>query len=90
MCAVCGGGDQWIKTVRDGEDKTFPVCDPCYLVYRAELVIVPGPIVVWGKCLSCGSWVNPRELVDAKPGAAGKGDASGGTCRDCYFGEGAG
>jgi hypothetical protein len=83
MCSVCGGGDAWIKTVRDGEGNTFPVCDPCYLVYQAEVVIVPGPIVVWGRCLSCGEWKNPRELVDMKQGAAGRGDAPGGTCTLC-------
>jgi hypothetical protein len=82
-CRFCGGGDRWIKTVRDGEGDAFPICDPCYLVYRAELVIVPGPVVVWGKCLSCGEWVNPRELEDLKPGAAGRGDAPGGTCTLC-------
>jgi hypothetical protein len=82
-CRFCGGGDQWSKTVRDGEGDTFPICNPCYKHRRPELVIVPGPIVVWGKCLSCGEWVNPRELEDLKPGAAGKGDAPGGTCVDC-------
>jgi hypothetical protein len=83
MCAFCGGGDAWIKTVRDGEGKSFPICDPCYLAHRAELVVVPGPVVVWGKCLSCGEWMNPRKLEDVKPGAAGKGDAPGGICNGC-------
>jgi hypothetical protein len=83
-CRFCGGGDAWIKTVRDEEGNTFPICDPCYLVYRAELVIVPGPVCVHGKCLSCGTWMNARELVDVKPGAAGKGDAPGGTCIGCH------
>jgi hypothetical protein len=47
-------------------------------------MIVPGPVCVHGKCLSCGEWMNPRELVDVKPGAAGKGDAPGGTCIGCH------
>lgn len=84
-CALCSGGDQWIKTVtvRYGEGETFPVCDPCYLVYPAELVIVPGPVVVWARCLSCGEWRNPREFAELRPGAAGRGDAPGGTCTLC-------
>jgi len=44
--------------------------------------------VVWGKCLSGGSWKNLRELVDIKPGAAGKGDAPGDACDSCYVEEG--
>jgi hypothetical protein len=83
MCGVCGGGDAWIKTVRDGEGNTFPICNDCYESASTALVIVPGPVVVWGKCLSCGEWKNPRDLADLKPGAAGKGDAPGGTCVDC-------
>jgi hypothetical protein len=83
-CPLCAARiDRWSKTVRDGEGKTFPVCDACWEADRSGLVIVPGPIVVWGKCLSCGEWKNPRDLVDVKPGAAGKGVAPGGTCRMC-------
>ena len=74
-CPLCGARiDGWCKTVRDREGD------------RSGLVIVPGPVVVWGKCLLCGSWENPRELVDVKPGAAGRGDAPGGTCGSCATG----
>jgi hypothetical protein len=76
MCRFCGGGDRWIQTVRTFSGEIERCCDPCYLVYRAELVIVPAPVVVWGTCLSCGSLKDPRELMDVKAGAAGRGDAA--------------
>jgi hypothetical protein len=86
-CPLCGSPiDPWTKTARDREGQTFPVCDPCWESDRSGLVIVPGPVVVWGKCLTCGEWKNPRCLVDVKPGAAGKGDAPGGTCVGCHGG----
>jgi hypothetical protein len=44
---------------------------------------VPGPVVLWGRCLSCGEWKNPRDLVDVSHGAAAKGVAPGGTCTMC-------
>jgi hypothetical protein len=83
-CRLCGGGDAWIKTCRTLDGEIVHCCDPCYEALRQVLMIVPGPVCVHGKCLSCGEWMNPRELVDVKPGAAGKGDAPGGTCIGCH------
>jgi len=63
-CRLCGGGDQWIKTVRDGAGDTFSACDPCYLASDPDsLVIVPGPMSVTGRCDECDRFLNPRELV---------------------------
>jgi hypothetical protein len=83
MCRFCGLGDQWIKTCRTLTGDIVRCCNECYEALRRVLVIVPGPIVVWGKCSSCSEWKNPRELEDLKPGAAGRGDAPGGTCTLC-------
>ena len=62
-CRLCGGGDRWIKTVRDGEGDTFPACDPCWLANRDGLVIVPGPVTVTARCDECLEFMNPRELA---------------------------
>lgn len=80
-CRFCGGGDQWIKTVRDGEGQTFLSCDPCYAANRDDLVIVPGMATVAGRCDGCGRYFNPRDLSDLRPGAR-KG-AYGGKCKEC-------
>ena len=63
VCHLCGGGDRWIKTVRDGEGGTFPACDPCWLANRDGLVIVPGPFTVTARCDECDGFMNPRELA---------------------------
>ncbi len=79
-CCLCGG-DEWIKTVRDGEGRTFPVCDPCYLASDPDpLVIVPGPISVTGRCDRCDRFLNPRELAVRR--ALVK-EVYRGTCEDC-------
>jgi hypothetical protein len=83
MCRFCGEGDAWIKTVRTLSGDVVRCCDPCYGSLRKVLTIVPGPVVLWGRCLSCGEWKNPRDLVDVSHGAAAKGVAPGGTCTMC-------
>ncbi len=63
-CCLFGGGDSWIKTVRDGEGNTFPACDPCWLAADpGSLVIVPGHTSVTGRCDVCDEFLNPRELA---------------------------
>ena len=41
-CELCGGGDGWIKTCRTKDGSRIRVCDPCWEVLSARLVIVPG------------------------------------------------
>ena len=84
-CDGCGVTAPALKFVvcRDDRDRRGTLCDPCWLPLADRLWIVPGPRVVWGRCLRCGEWVSLRELRDAKPGGAGKGDAPSGTCSEC-------
>ena len=84
-CHECGFEAVVLKTVRlrkDDYKQQFAVCNGCWLPIRELVWIIPGP-VAWGKCLSCGEWPSLRDLVDVKPGAAGRGDAPGGTCVVC-------
>jgi hypothetical protein len=82
-CVLCGGGDQWDKTVRDGEGDTFPICDWCWQADRSGLVIVPGPVVVAARCDRCGGYFNPREIAPTTLRPAARKDAFGGVCRGC-------
>jgi hypothetical protein len=84
-CAGCGDAATVLKTVvcRTDRERRGVLCTSCWLPLRDRLWIIPGSVVVWGKCLSHGSWVSLRDLVDVKPGAAGKGVAPGGTCTMC-------
>jgi hypothetical protein len=65
MCRFCGEGDAWIKTVRTLSGDVVRCCDPCYGSLRKVLTIVPGPVVVWGRCQGCSSW---RNLYDVRLG----------------------
>ncbi len=85
-CAFCGGGDGWIKTCLAG-DSRLRVCDPCWEVLGPWLVVVPGDEVVTARCDGCGTYSNPREMAEVRPG--GRKDAYAGTCSTCA-GEGAG
>ena len=89
-CALCGGGDRWIKNCIKVEDRapgwdwwprSFRCCDPCYESRRPELLIVPGPFSVTAKCTRCGVFGNPRDFTDLR--SAYWKEAYGGTCTMC-------
>jgi len=85
-CGVCGRGQQAMKTVRARTGGVrYTLCDPCWRPISATVWIVPGPVLCFGTCRSCGEWASVRDLRDAKPG--GKWSAPAGTCATCY-GEG--
>jgi NMD protein affecting ribosome stability and mRNA decay len=67
-CAFCGEGDKWIKTCRTADGSRIRVCDPCYEVLRAWLVIVPGDEVVTARCDRCGAYFNPKDMSEYSPG----------------------
>jgi hypothetical protein len=80
-CVFCGGGDRWIKTCLTSDGFCIRVCDPCWEIRASELVIVPGDDVVTARCDRCGTYGNPREFAEARPG--GRKDAYSGTCGTC-------
>lgn len=84
-CRGCGVEAAALKTVRcrDDAERIGVLCNDCYIPLAGRLWIVPGGYVVWGRCLRCLEWVSLRELRDAKPGGAGRGDAPAGTCVGC-------
>jgi hypothetical protein len=78
--AFCGEGDKWIKTCRT-PDGLIRVCDPCWEVLGAWLVVVPGERVVTARCEGCGAYFNPRDMAKFSPG--GRYNAYHGTCEAC-------
>ena len=79
-CAFCGEGDRWIKTCLT-KDGFVRVCDPCWEILGAWMVIVPGEAVVTARCDGCGAYFNPREMAEASPG--GRHNTYSGTCGTC-------
>ncbi len=80
-CALCGGGDRWIKTCRARDGSRLRACDPCWETRRSELVIVPGDHLVTARCDLCGAYGSPREFCGLRAG--GRHGAYSGTCRAC-------
>ncbi len=81
-CALCGGGDRWIKTCRAPDGSRVRVCDPCWEARKkGGLVIVPGDHLVAARCDQCGGYGNPRGFSGLRAG--GRHGAFSGTCRAC-------
>jgi len=80
-CELCGGGDAWIKNCLTPEGSRLMVCDSCHAEHAAELILVPGRLVVTARCDSCGAYGNPREFSGTRLGGR-KGSYSG-TCQAC-------
>jgi hypothetical protein len=80
-CVFCGGGDRWIKTCLTTDGSRIRVCDPCWEIRTTGLVIVPGDDVVTARCDLCGTYANPREFAEVRPG--GRKEAYAGTCEAC-------
>jgi hypothetical protein len=89
VCEVCGHSELALKTVRwrAGDRRTarrFVLCDPCYEPLRDSLWIVAGAFSVTARCDGCGSYLNPRELVESRPGGGYKRDVvASGLCPAC-------
>ena len=68
----------------DRHGRRFVLCDPCYEPLRETLWICPGPFSVTARCDGCGTYCNPRELVESGPGGGYKRDIiASGLCPDC-------
>ena len=80
-CALCGGGDRWIKTCRAPDGSRVRVCDPCWEARKAELVVVPGDHLVTARCDRCGAYGSPRHFAELRAG--GRHGAYSGTCAAC-------
>jgi hypothetical protein len=88
-CDGCGVVAEALKSVilRDDRSREGCLCDTCWYPVRDRVWIIPGPTVCFGRCSTCSQWVSVNDLVDLKQGAAGRGDAPGGSCVDCHNGE---
>ncbi len=85
-CEKCGAAAPVLKTcrLRAGPGPAFALCDPCYAPLAEAVWIVPGPLVCFGTCRSCGSWFSVRELSEVSGG--GRRDAPSGVCERCVTG----
>jgi hypothetical protein len=85
ICCRCDAEAPVLKTCRwrspaRGE-RTFALCDGCWLQLSGAVWIVPGAVRCFGTCRACGSWFALAELSDLAPG--GKWDAVSGVCGAC-------
>jgi hypothetical protein len=82
-CSACGMDAPVLKTCRwrTSSERTFALCDPCWLPIRGAVWVVPGPVACFGSCTRCGLWFSVRELAECTGG--GKQGAPSGVCRSC-------
>jgi hypothetical protein len=85
ICDGCGLQAAALKSVVLRADRSHEgcLCDACWYPVRDRVWIVPGPVPAHGRCSGCGEWVSVNDLEDLRQGAAGRGDAPGGTCSLC-------
>ncbi len=89
ICEVCGYEELALKTVRwravgRKTARRFVLCDECWFPLRDSLWIVPGSHSVAARCDGCGAYMNPRDLVESRPGGGYKRDIiASGLCAGC-------
>lgn len=79
-CDRCGFESPALKTCRKrGRGlPRFTLCSRCWEPIREEVWIVPGPLSVTARCISCGSYGSVAEFSDLSPGEPQRG-----TCPGC-------